>query len=586
MNFLKTFLASILGSFVAIFLLLLLFIGIIAGIVAIASSEEVTISGNTLLVMKLDKQVMDRAPKIPFFYDFNTSGKSTGLNDILNNLQKAKNDSRIKGILLELSEIPSGISTVAEIREALADFKLSGKFIYAYGEVYSQTAYYLASVADSVYLNPEGGILFKGLNSELIFIKGLLEKIDVKVQVVRHGKFKAATEPLFMDKMSPENRQQITLILSRIWNTMLTSVSESRKIGMEQMNRMADSLLVRNAEDALRFRLVDRLVYKDELLERLRKALDLEEKKKIPMVDMEEYTNVTVEDSSQAGAKSSVAIVYAMGTISSGEGDDQSIGSEKISKAIRKAREDSKVKAIVFRINSGGGSALASDVIWREVVLAAKEKPVVASFGDVAASGGYYIACGATKILADPTTITGSIGVWGAIPNMQGLFNKKLGITFDDASTNPNADFIPVTKPLSPYQTAVLQQEIEHIYDVFTRKVSQGRSITQAQVDSIGQGRIWSGVDARELKLIDEYGGLTRAVKLAAELAKLEKYKLMELPQQKDPLEQILEEIMGNTSSSLLRETLGDDYRYVQLVKEVRTIRGAQTRLPVEIRIH
>ncbi len=586
MNFLKTFLASLLGSFVAIVILFFITIGIIAGIVAIVSSDDVTIKGKTLLVMELDKPVMDRAPKMPLLYDLGSTGKATGLNDILKNIRKAKTDDRISGILLELSDIPSGISTVSEIRQALQDFRLSGKFIYAYGEYYSQTAYYLASVADSVFINPEGSLLFKGLNSELIFLKGLLEKIDVKVQIVRHGKFKAATEPLFLDKMSAENREQISLIVERVWDHMLTGISESRTIGKDKLNAIADSLLLNTADDVIRYRLADRMVYKDQLLASLRKVMELPEKKKIPVVTLDEYNNVKTVDSLHTGAKESVAVIYAEGAIGPGEGDDQSIGSDRISKAIRQAREESKVKAIVFRINSGGGSALASDVIWREVVLASREKPVIASFGDVAASGGYYIACGATKILADPSTITGSIGVWGAIPNMQGLFNNKLGITFDDAGSNKNSDFIPVTKPVSPYQLAVLQKSVDHVYEVFIGKVADGRKMEKTSVDSVGEGRIWSGTDALRLGLIDEYGGLDKAIRMAADLAKLEKYKLMELPRQKDPIEQILEEIMGNASLSPLKEALGDDYHLVEMVREARTIKGVQARIPFYIKMY
>jgi protease-4 len=507
-----------------------------------------------------------------------------GLNDILKNIRKAKDDNKISGIILDLSEIQTGISTLLEIREALQDFKTSGKFLFAYSEFYTQRSYFLASIADSVFLNPEGGILFKGLNSEMIYLKGTLEKLDIKMQILRHGKFKSATELFSNDKMSPEDREQISEIVKHIWDKMLGTISESRRLSIDQLNRLADSLKIESAQDALNFKFVDGLVYKDELLDKIKTVLKIEKKKQIPSVEMADYLHV-LSGKKESTSKDKIAIVFAQGTIGPGKGDDQSIGSERMSQALRKARENDKVKAIVFRINSGGGSAIASDVIWREVVLAAKEKPIVASFGDVAASGGYYIACGASKIIADPTTITGSIGVWAAIPNMQGFFNKKLGITFDNTGTNKNSDFITVTKPLPPYQAMIIQNDIEHIYDIFTKKVAAGRSMTQSRVDSIGQGRIWSGVAAKEIGLIDDFGGLTKAVEVAAEMAKIKDYRLLLLPEQKDPFQQIIEELLSNTSISL-EKALGQDYKYYRLIKEAREMKGVQARLPFEINIH
>jgi protease-4 len=584
MSFLKTFLASLLGTFVAIIVFLLVGIGIIAGIIAAVSGEEVTISEKSVLIARFDKPIMDRSPKMPISFDLENPGKALGLNDILKNIRKAKDDNKISGIILDLSEIQTGISTLLEIREALQDFKTSGKFLFAYSEFYTQRSYFLASIADSVFLNPEGGILFKGLNSEMIYLKGTLEKLDIKMQILRHGKFKSATELFSNDKMSPEDREQISEIVKHIWDKMLGTISESRRLSIDQLNRLADSLKIESAQDALNFKFVDGLVYKDELLDKIKTVLKIEKKKQIPSVEMADYLHV-LSGKKESTSKDKIAIVFAQGTIGPGKGDDQSIGSERMSQALRKARENDKVKAIVFRINSGGGSAIASDVIWREVVLAAKEKPIVASFGDVAASGGYYIACGASKIIADPTTITGSIGVWAAIPNMQGFFNKKLGITFDNTGTNKNSDFITVTKPLPPYQAMIIQNDIEHIYDIFTKKVAAGRSMTQSRVDSIGQGRIWSGVAAKEIGLIDDFGGLTKAVEVAAEMAKIKDYRLLLLPEQKDPFQQIIEELLSNTSISL-EKALGQDYKYYRLIKEAREMKGVQARLPFEINIH
>ncbi len=583
-QFFKFMFASMLGTFLTILVLSFIMIGIIAGIVASASSEQVVIEENTLLQMKINTNISDRAPKLPIFSGFSMPEKSTGLNDILDNLKKAQKDDNIKGIYLDLSDIPAGISTIDEIREGLLDFKKSGKFIWAYSEGYTQKSYYLASAADKIFLNPQGGMLFKGLNSEMTFLKGMLEKLDIKMQIIRHGKFKAATEPLFLDKMSAENRQQITEILNDLWDKILSGIAESRGISKQELNLLADSLKIETPEDALKYKLVDQLVYKDELIKELKKQLKLDEKAKPKYISMEDYTKVLDPDKTKS-RKNKIAIIYAQGSIAGGEGDDQSIGSERISKAIRKAREDDKVKAIVFRVNSGGGSALASDVIWREIDLARQVKPVVASFGDVAASGGYYVACAATKILAPPTCITGSIGVFGVIPNFQGLFNKKLGITFDAAGTNKNSDYIPVMKPLSPYQTMMIQRDVDHIYDVFTTKVAEGRKLTKTHVDSIGQGRVWSGSDAKRLGLIDDFGGLTQAVKLAAELAKIEDYRLLSLPEQKDPFQQIIDELMGTSPSSRLQEYLGEDYQLYQYVKEIREMKGVQARMLVDFTI-
>jgi len=584
-QFFKFMFASMLGTFLVIFLISLISFGIVAAIVATASSDETVISKNTVLRITLSKPIVDRGSKMKFTMGFAGPDKNVGLNDILDNLKKAKKDDNIAGIYLDLSEIPTGISTLSEIREALLDFKTSGKFIWAYSEVYSQKSYYLATVADKIFLNPQGSLLFKGLASEVVFLKGTLEKLDIKMQVIRHGKFKAATEPLFLDKMSPENRKQITEYINGVWNEILTGISETRKIGIPELNRIADSLKIQTAANALKYKFVDQLIYKDELISEFKKKLNIGEKKNVEYVNMTSYT--TVAEKKKPGlAGDKIAVIYASGAIGGGEGDDQSIGSEKISKAIRKAREDDKIKAIVFRINSGGGSALASDVIWREIDLARKVKPVVASFGDVAASGGYYIACAATKIVASPTTLTGSIGVFGLIPNMEGLFSKKLGITFDWAMTNKNGDYIPVTKPLTPYQAMLIQREVDNIYDVFTGKVAEGRRLSKVRVDSIGQGRIWSGIDAKSIGLIDEFGGLTRSIALAAELAKTKNYRLISLPEQKEWFEELIDQFTGNDPSARLKAALGDDYHYYQYLKEIREMKGVQTRMVTEINIY
>jgi protease-4 len=585
-DFFKFMFASMLGFFLTIVLLTFIFFIVVVSLVSLATTEEVSTPRNCLLQIKLDRPISDRSPNNPFLMDFRSFTKRNGLTDILDDIHKAKNDNNIKGILLDVSVIPAGFSTIGEIRDALVDFKKSGKFIVSYSEFYSQGAYYLASVADRIYLQPQGMILFKGLDAEVTFIKGTLDKLDIKMQIIRHGKFKAATEPLFLDKMSPENRRQLSELVNRSWSKIVEGISASRGISTGRLNLIADSLKAEIPEYALKNRLVDQLAYRDEFLQDLRQKLGLGNNKTINLITLEKYSYVPDPHLVFSGKDGRIAVIYATGDISGGNGDDQSIGSERLSKALRKAREDNRVKAVVFRINSPGGSALASDVIWREVMLTTKEKPVVASFGDVAASGGYYIACPSTKILADPMTITGSIGVFGVVPNLKGLFNNKLGITFDEAKTNANSDYISISKPMSPYQVNVLQSEIEKIYSSFVSKVAEGRHLSEATVDSIGQGRVWSAMDAIKIGLIDDFGGYDKAIEAAANLAKIKNYSLIYLPEQKEPLQEIIDQLTGNETQAAIEKELGEYYRYYQYLKEIQGMRGVQARLPFEITIN
>jgi protease IV len=582
-DFFKMMFASMLGFFITAIILFFVFIAIIFSFISLSSNEEVAISSKSILHLELNKPILDRSPKNPIFFDLATMTRQNGLNEILKNIKKAKDDNNISGIFLDISSIDAGISTVSEIRNALIDFRKSGKFIYSYSEDYSQAAYYLSTASDKIFLHPEGMLLFKGINAELFFLKGMLEKIDVKVQVVRHGKFKAATEPFFLDKMSPENRQQVSALISNTWSQIVQGISETRNISKESLNQLADSLKIQSPKDALKYKLIDQIAYKDEILTELKKKTDIPEKDKINFITIDKYSNVSDNKKDKSGLNDKIAVIYASGDIAGGDGNDNKIGSEEMSKAIRKAREDEKVKAIVLRVNSPGGSALASDVIWREVDLASKVKPVVASLGDVAASGGYYIVCPATKIIADQTTITGSIGVFGLVPNMKGLFNNKLGITFDNAKTNLNSDYIPVTQPLSPFQSKVLQNEIETIYSTFISHVAEGRHLKKEAVDSIGQGRVWNAMDAKKIGLIDDFGGLDKAVETAATLANIKDYRIISLPEQKDLIGQIFDELLGSSRVSYLEKELGDNYKYYQYLKQVKEMKGIQARLPFYI---
>jgi protease-4 len=589
-QFFKFMFASMLGTILTLGVVFLLLIGIIVSAVSFSSKEEVIVSENTILHIKLEGMVTDRSFDNPIQgFDFNAMKNKyePGLNEILTNLKKAKTDPNIKGIYLDLGDVPAGISLLEEIRNGLLDFKKSGKFIYSYSEMYSQKAYYLASVSDKIYLNKEGGIDFHGLAAEIMFFKGLLQKLDVDVQIIRHGKFKSAIEPFMLDKMSDANREQTRMFVGSIWNHIVNNISVSRKIDVAQLQNIADSMLVQTAEDAVKYKFVDQLVYKDEMIDALKSKLGIETKDEIQYVTLSKYKDAKTADSKIKFSKNKIAIVYAVGAIEGGEGDDLTIGSERISEAIRQARNDSNVKAIVLRVNSPGGDALASEVIWREVALAKKTKPVVVSMGDYAASGGYYIACAANKIIASPTTITGSIGVFGMIPNLQKLFNNKLGITIDTVMTNKNAISISGNRPLSSYQEKVIQNQIERIYATFIGHVADGRKMTVSQVDSIGQGRVWSGFDAKRIGLIDDFGGMDKAIEEAVKLAKLSEYKVIEYPIQKDFFQQIIKSLSGDDASSkILQKELGENYTFYKTLKSISSMKKIQARLPFVINLN
>lgn len=562
-----------------------LFIAFISAIISLSQPEEVAVNSKSVLHLKLDYDIPDRTSNDPFeiYMNYETFKIPAGLNDILKNIEKAKNDDRIYGIYLDLSNMPSGLATVNEIRDAILDFKSTGKFVYAYGNVYLQKAYYLASVADKVFLNPEGFIEFRGLRGEIAFLKGTLEKLDIDIQIIRHGKYKAAVEPFLRDDMSEENKEQTLTYISSLWNNSIGDIAASRNTSAENLNRIADDLSTQNPLNAYQLNIVDSLIYMDEFLGILANELDIDHVKNENLVSIHDYTRVKDVNFPKTRSKNKIAVVYASGDIMQGEGDENTIGGDKISRTIRRARLDDDIKAVVLRVNSPGGDGLASDIILREVKLCSAVKPVVVSMGNLAASGGYYISCGADYIISDPTTITGSIGVFGLIPNFQGLFNNKLGITFDGVNTNKNADFISVNKPLTDYQRQVLTNLIERFYDSFVTHVAEGRDMEWNAVDEIAQGRVWSGADALELGLVDELGGLTTAIETAKDLAGLEDYRTVDLPERKEPFEQIFEDLFGQTRIFLMKNELGENYRYLRYFEMLKQQSGVQARLPYEI---
>ncbi|GIR13384.1 MAG: signal peptide peptidase SppA [Cryomorphaceae bacterium] len=579
-QFLKFTLAAAAGLMLGVFSIIIIF-SILA---ASGDSKEVQLDKPYVLRLELNGEIQDRVEEMPFDLSEITGQDVNilGLNDILANIKKAKTDENIKGIYIEIGMISAGFATREEIRNALLDFKESGKFITTYSEIYTQGSYYLASVADYICMYPEGGMELRGLNSTIPFFTNALKKMGIEPQVIRHGKFKSAVEPFMLTEMSDENREQIETYMGSIWEHFLKNVASDRKLTRDRLNEMAENLEIQTTEDAVRLGLVDSLFYRDQFQNHLANLMEQENYDDINFISLKKYNKVKNENARDKFKKEKVAVIYAQGEIQSGEGSETVIGSERISKAIRKARKDEKVKAIVLRVNSPGGSALASDVIWREMKLANEEKPVVVSMGDVAASGGYYIACASDKIYASPNTITGSIGVFGIMPNIEELMTDKIGITFDNVKTNKFADLGSVNRPLTQEEYDIIQKGVVDVYNTFTSKVAEGRDMSQENVDDIGQGRVWSGTNAMDINLIDEYGGLEAAVAGAAELAELEDYRIYELPEQKDPFQELLEQLEEDMQTSWIKYQLGDQYKYYKTIQDIKHLKGVQARMPYQ----
>lgn len=589
--FWKAFFASLLAIIVASFLLIILLVGVISAVTSF-KDQAITIKSQSLLLLKLDHRIVERKSNNPF-EDLELPGLKTssvtGLNQILNCIEKAKADARIKGVFLELSDINTGYATIEEIRNALIDFKTSGKFIYTYADMISQKAYYLATVSDSLIMNPMGMFDFRGLNAGHIFFKKALDKFGIEMQVVRgkNNKFKSAVEPFLFDKMSDANREQTSVYLNSIWKHVLKGISERRAIPLDSLNKYADEVMTfQKADKALKYKFFDNLKYRDQVLADFRKLTGLGANDEIPVVSVAEYDKVPKTIGTSGLAKDRIAIVYAEGEIDGGTEGAYQIDSKEVSKGIREARTDSAVKAIVIRVNSPGGSAYGSEVIWREVILAQKVKPVVVSMGDYAASGGYYISCGADAILADPTTITGSIGVFGTIPNLGGLLKDKIGITFDNVSTNEHSDMPSITRKMTPFEKNLMQTYVESTYETFIAHVADGRKKSITFIDSIGQGRVWSGENGKLNGLVDAYGGLNDAVKLAAVKAKIEHYRIKELPKQKDTFEELMKSFSTKLQSSFLQSKLGESYHLWESFSRESFANGIYARMPYDLEIN
>jgi len=585
MNFLRNLLAAIIGCLIAFGIMFVMFL-VLAALIG-RGEDTVVVKNNSVLEIQLQTPINDYVgmdESNPFAGLFNVN---QGLDDILHAIRVAKDDNKIKGISLNNNVIMAGLSQTKAIRDALLDFESSGKFIYAFGDFYTQKDYYLASVAKEVYLNPVGDLDFKGLSTEVLFFKDLQEKTGIKMEVIRHGKYKSAVEPFLANEMSDANRTQIKELLDALWNSMLTNISDSRDISMESLNLIADTLGTRKPKYAVLSGLIDDVVFFDEYESKIKKALEIEDDKDINYVAISDYIRTANRIKIKSG-EDKIAVIYAQGEIWYGEGGSDVIGQGIIDDALKKAREDDEVKAIVLRVNSPGGSALASDIIWREIEITKASKPVLVSMGDVAASGGYYIAAGADKIFAEPTTITGSIGVFGTVPNISELA-KNMGVNAEQVGTNKNSVEYSLFEPMNDNFRNNVLEGIEATYETFLERVAQGRGITMAQADSLAQGRVWSGVDAKRLGLVDELGGLDEAIAEAAKMVNLDKYGIKKLPKYKSDLEKFMEDMGGASAKSkeaFIQQEIGlEAYTILKEIKSAMENKGVQARMPFTLNI-
>lgn len=566
------------GTFIALGIILVLFLLLVS---AIGEAEKVTVKNNSVLVLNLETLVKDYAPKSddPFEEILGLADEKLSLDQVLNAIENAKDDAKIKGISIKSLGVNAGISQTQAIRNKLVDFKESGKFINAYADVYDQKTYYLSSVADSIFINPIGSLDFKGLSTEVLFFKDFEDKTGVQMEVIRHGKYKSAVEPYLYNKMSEDNRTQITSFLTAIWNEMLVDISKSRQISVEDLNAIADHLLARNSELAIESNLVDEALYYDEYTDKLKLQSGLTLDDKLNFISVKDYIS-TGKGRIISSSSNKIAVIYAQGTILYGKGNEDIIGQELIINALRKARNAKDTKAIVLRVNSPGGSALASELIWRELEITKNEVPLVVSMGDVAASGGYYLSCNADRIFAQPTTITGSIGVFGTLPNIHKLANK-MGINAEQVKTNKGADY-SFFEPMSDEFREVTTEGIEQIYTTFLQRVADGRGMSIEAVDSIAQGRVWSGKEALDNGLVDELGTLDDAVAYAADLAEVNDYRVRNYPNYKFDFEDAFNSFpfMKSKEKVLIEEIGLENYKIYQTIKQFNEMKGVQARMP------
>jgi protease-4 len=585
MKFLGNILATIIGLF--IFFMLFFFGILIIGALFGGDSETIAVKNNSVIELNLEDIKNDYSGKYedPFITIF-ADKNSVGLTDVIRAIEDAKTDNDIKGISILNSQSALGMAQSKALRDELESFKKSGKFVMAYSNSYSQKEYYLNSVASPIYINPVGDMDFKGLSAELMFFKDLQEKTGVKLEVIRHGKYKSAVEPFLENEMSDANREQVTALLNSVWNSVTSDISKSRNIPVEKLNEIANGLLARTPEMAREQKLIDIIAYEDVYHNAIRKALKVEQDEDYNRISIFDYTKKMTTTGVSTDSKNQIAIIYAQGEIQSGEGDVNTIGEGSMRRSLREARRNKDVKAIVLRVDSPGGNALTSDLIWREMELTKKVKPIVVSMGNYAASGGYYIACNANTIFAQKSTITGSIGVFGILPNVTKLASK-IGVNTQQIKTHANSAPYSPFVPLDDKFRAVTLEGVEHIYKTFVTHVAEGRKMTFAQVDSIAQGRVWTGSQAIEIGLVDKIGSLEDAIKEAAVLAKIKTYKTQNYPEYKKDFNDILANLpFTQSKATFIKEEIGEDnYKILQEIKRIKSQKGIQMAMPLKINI-
>jgi len=578
MTFLRELLAVILGIFISLFIMFAVFAIAVSVLSSSFSSEEIVeVKDNSILTLELEEAIKDYAPKSedPFAMIFDFKEEKIGLNEMINAIENAKTDDRIKGISIEAMDINAGISQLQSLRNKLLEFKETGKFVYAFADMYTQRNYYLSSVADSLFVNPVGGVEFKGLSSEMYYFKDFQDKYGVKMEVIRHGKYKSAVEPFLSSTMSAENREQTASFLNSIWGELISDIGFSKSKSNEELNKIADSLFARNPEMAVANGMVHASVYKDQYRNKLKGLVGVQNLDDVNYLTLSDYIS-SGKGRIKSSAKDRIAVIYAQGEIIYGEGDEETIGQDLIVTALKKARKNPTVKAIVLRINSPGGSGLASDIMWRELEITGDQLPLVVSMGDVAASGGYYMACNADKIFAEPTTITGSIGVFGILPNIS-EFAGRIGINAEQVGTNYQSTGYSLFEPIPSNFYNNVQMDIEDFYKTFVQKVADGRKMTFAQVDSVAQGRVWTGKQAREIGLVDELGSLEDAIAAAADLADLTEYQVRNYPDYDMTLKNIFKgsSFISSKKEAVIKAELGqDNYRCIKTLSKSRNGRG------------
>lgn len=585
-SFFKSVFATVVGIIISsILLFIVLFI--IIGAIAASSDKPVEVEENSILYISFDQPITDRAPASPFDFSRFSKDNRVGLNDILANIEKAKDDDNIKGIYIESTVFMGGMATAEEVRNALIDFKESGKFIVSYcNNIYTQSAYYVTSVSDKVFLNPVGLVLINGLRLQTTHIKNTLKKLDVEPTVIKIGEYKGYGELFEYDKMSQPNREQLERIANTVWDNIAQGISDARGISVDSLNYIVNNLELKDPAQALKYKMVDSLIYKGDVINYLKDITGTDYKKDLNAIKLSKYIKVPKSKSYKGLAKDKIAVLYATGGIVDGEGEEGNIGGERYAREIRKARRDSSIKAIVLRINSGGGSAMASEDILVELLETKGVKPIVVSMGDVAGSGGYYIACLADTILAGKNTITGSIGVIATLFNTEGFFDK-LGISFDVAKSHEYADLLSGVKPLRAKEKEFIKHYVGLTYDQFITHVSNGRNMTKEEVNEIGRGHVYGGADAMDINLIDTHGGLNDAIEIARNMAGLdEKYRVVELPKQPDPIEQLIKELSGDAKVRAMLEPLGIDSETYLEIKNTLTTQGVVARMPYMIEMN